>query len=238
MEKEFNILALICARGGSKGIPNKNIREFHGKPILGWVIEAAKCSRALDRIIVSTDNQKISDVAIKYGAEIPGLRPSSLAQDNSNQFDTHAYIFDKLNISDDNSRVCILMNNPFLSANLVQRMVNKAEDSRYERLVTTITQTHIPYYFQIKCKDGIAFPQFKDEYVKTPINRQNRESVYFPFFLGCVGKPSMLKSWEAYKAEVVRGFIPVVLNKNETFDLDDEEDWQIAEALFDTFHNK
>jgi CMP-N-acetylneuraminic acid synthetase len=236
MNKEFDILALICARGGSKGIPNKNIRKFHGKPFLRWTVEVAKHSGEIDRVIVSTDSSQIADVAVKYGAEVPGLRPSYLARDDSDQFETHNYLFNKLNLTDDNSRVFILVNNPYLSIDLIQRMAKKAREFNYERLVTTAVQTRHPYYFQFRCENEICVPQFKDVYLKTPINRQDREIVYFPFFLGCVGKPSMLRSWKAYKKEMARGFIPVVLNKKEAFDLDDEEDWQIAEVIFNAFH--
>jgi N-acylneuraminate cytidylyltransferase/CMP-N,N'-diacetyllegionaminic acid synthase len=236
MDKEFDTLALICARGGSKGIPNKNIRKFHGKPLLGWTVEAARHSGEIDRVIVSTDSPKIAEVASKYGAEVPDLRPSHLVQDDSDQFDTHAYVFDKLDLTDDNCRVFILVNNPYLSPDLIKKMSKKANDCNYERLVTTVIHTRHPFYFQFIGIDETAVPQFKDKYLKAPINRQDREIVYFPFFLGCAGKPSMLRSWKAYKKEMARGFIPVVLNKKEAFDLDDEEDWQIAEIIFNAFH--
>jgi CMP-N-acetylneuraminic acid synthetase len=237
MKNKFDILALVCARGGSKGIPNKNIQKFNNKPILGWTLGAAKQSGIIDKIIVSTDHPKIAEIAREYGAEVPGLRPTQLAMDNSDQFDTHTYIFDKLKINDDNYRVFILANNPFLSPNLIKKMFKKANDCNYERLVTTIIPTHFPFYFEFKDKEKYIAPQFKEQYLDSSINRQNREQTYFPFFLGCIGKPSMLRSWKNYKKEIARGFIPVVLNKKEAFDLDDEEDWQIAEIMFKALGN-
>src|SRR5512139_3426113 len=78
-----NILALIPARGGSKGIPRKNIRSFAGYPLIAWSIAAAKQSSCVTRIIVSTDDEEIASVAREYGAEAPFLRPAELAQDNT-----------------------------------------------------------------------------------------------------------------------------------------------------------
>ncbi|MBF0522459.1 MAG: acylneuraminate cytidylyltransferase family protein [Candidatus Omnitrophica bacterium] len=83
MKKNIEILGLILARGGSKGIPDKNITDFCGKPLIAWTIDAAKKSRFLSRIAVSTDSLKIAKVAKKYGAEIPFLRPKELASDKS-----------------------------------------------------------------------------------------------------------------------------------------------------------
>ena len=78
-----NILALIPARGGSKGIPRKNIRSFAGYPLIAWSIAAAKESKLVTRIIVSTDDEEIASVAKEWGAEVPFLRPSEFAQDNT-----------------------------------------------------------------------------------------------------------------------------------------------------------
>jgi len=81
--KNKKILALITARGGSKGIPGKNIKEFCGKPLIAWAIEAAKQSNLVSRVIVSTDYDKIAEIAKKFGAEVPFMRPAELAQDTT-----------------------------------------------------------------------------------------------------------------------------------------------------------
>jgi len=231
MHRDYEYVGLICARGGSKGIPNKNIRKFLGRPLLGWAVEAARKSRMLDKVIVSTDCEKIAAVARECGAEVPGLRPAGLAQDDSDVFDTHAYVFEKLCIAD-NDRVAILVNNPFLSADLIRKMFNMAERVNFGRLVTTAIKTYHPYYFWFRIDDDICVPYFTHDYLTAAVNRKDREIMCFPFFLGCVGKPSMLYSWKAYKREMVKGFVPVFINKKEAFDLDDEDDWEIAEAIF------
>ena len=78
-----SVLGVIPARGGSKGVPRKNIRLVNGRPLIAWTIEAALGSAYLDRVIVSTDSCEIADLAIKLGAEVPFLRPAELAADDT-----------------------------------------------------------------------------------------------------------------------------------------------------------
>ena len=85
--KTKKIIALIMARKGSKSIPYKNIKLLHGFPLIAWTIAAAKLSKKIDRIIVSTDDKKIAKIAEKFGAEIPFLRPKQFAKDNSTDFE-------------------------------------------------------------------------------------------------------------------------------------------------------
>ncbi len=91
---KHEILGIIPARGGSKGIPHKNILDMQGKPLIAHTIEKAKQSRYIDRLIVSTDDPKIADVARSYGAEVPFLRPAELAADSSRAIDAikHALV--------------------------------------------------------------------------------------------------------------------------------------------------
>ena len=83
MYKNKKILGVITARGGSKGIPGKNIKLLDGKPLIAYTIEAARASRFLTRCIVSTDYEEIANVSKKYGADVPFLRPAELSQDKS-----------------------------------------------------------------------------------------------------------------------------------------------------------
>ena len=75
-------VALICARGGSKGLPKKNIKLLNGKPLITWSINLAKKIDRISRIIVSTDNQEIANIAVSSGAEVPFIRPSYLSEDS------------------------------------------------------------------------------------------------------------------------------------------------------------
>ena len=81
MSDAQHVVAVIAARGGSKGLPGKNIRPLAGKPLIAYSVEAAKASPYVDRVIVTTDSPEIAEVAKKYGAEVPFMRPPELAQD-------------------------------------------------------------------------------------------------------------------------------------------------------------
>jgi CMP-N,N'-diacetyllegionaminic acid synthase len=96
MSKKPIIYGVVCARSGSKGIPNKNIRPFLGKPLLAWAIEAALKSEALDKVILFTDSEEYANIGKKYGAEVPWLEPAEHAGDNSNVFHAFKWLAEKL----------------------------------------------------------------------------------------------------------------------------------------------
>jgi N-acylneuraminate cytidylyltransferase len=79
----MKVAAFIFARGGSKGLPGKNIREFGGKPLIAWSIEQALEAQEIDQVFVSTDSLEIAEIALRYGAQVPFLRPAELASDHS-----------------------------------------------------------------------------------------------------------------------------------------------------------
>lgn len=85
--KKLEVLGIVGMRSGSKGVPNKNIRNLLGKPLVGWVLNAAQCSESITRLIVSTDSKEYADIAKSLGAEVPYLRPADLADDNSSEID-------------------------------------------------------------------------------------------------------------------------------------------------------
>ena len=235
MYKGYRIIALICCRGGSKGIPGKNIKEFAGKPLLGWIFEAAKDSEVFDEVILSTDSEEIAAVGSRYGVTIPGLRPSHLAQDDSDQFDTHDYVFEQLGITDESYRVCNLNNNPFIDADLISLGYEKALGVDFERVVLDSVRVGGDYIYYRQCfeYDGLFLFHFPKKMLASKINRQSDAQTYISINNMRWGKPSVLRTYESYKKEIVlNGFVPIWLPKARNFDLDDKEDWMIAEAVF------
>ena len=95
------ILAIIPARGGSKGIPRKNIQKLAGKPLIAYSIEVALKAKLVDRVIVSTDDEEIAEISIEYGADVPFLRPREMAQDNSNIGEAISYTLKRLQDNDE-----------------------------------------------------------------------------------------------------------------------------------------
>lgn len=109
MLKGKKILALIPARGGSKGIKNKNIINLHDKPLISYTINASLKSKYIDETVVTTDSQDIADVSLQYGASIPFLRPKSLAQDTSKTIDAVLHAINELKKSGQKFDILILL---------------------------------------------------------------------------------------------------------------------------------
>ena len=229
-----NKICLICCRGGSKTIKNKNIKKFAGKPLLAWILEEAIKSKIFNTIILSTDSKKISDIGKKYNILIPGLRPKKLAQGNSNQFDTHKYIFKKLDINDKNSVVCVLNNNPFIDSNLIKKSYKIFRKYNFKKIIADYTKVSGDY---------IAFKQFcisnkkirfinKEKFFNLKLNRQDLKSFYTFIFNIRWGIPSDLVDYKFFKKKLSNSGYGVEISKLENFDIDDMDDWKIAESIF------
>jgi N-acylneuraminate cytidylyltransferase len=229
------ICCLICCRGGSKGIPGKNIKNFHGKPLLQWILEAANKTNLFDKVILSTDCQKIASVGQENGAYIPGLRPDYLSTDKSDQFDVHNYIFDQLGITDETHILCILNNNPFINSDLITEgyQLFKENDCNNISLDTTAVDGDYTYFKQCEMNDGKAMILLNDQYLNSGVNRQSLPKTYVPINNIRWGKPSFFKSYSSFKSEITKnGYLPFKLPKVRNFDLDTLDDWKIAEAVF------
>ena len=96
MVENTKVLVIIPARGGSKGIPRKNIKDFAGYPLIAYSIAAGKRAKSVDRVIVSTDDEEIAEVSRNCGAEVPFLRPSELAQDNTTDMPVISHVLERL----------------------------------------------------------------------------------------------------------------------------------------------
>ena len=129
----FNmVLGLIPARGGSKGVPGKNIKPIHGKPLIAWTIESAKRSRLLDRIIVSTDSTAIADVAHQYGSEVL-MRPAELATDTASTQDVMVHA---LRNCPADTLVLLQPTSPYRGEGLIDSCITEFEENGYDSLAT------------------------------------------------------------------------------------------------------
>jgi len=126
------ILGVTPARGGSKGIPRKNIRELCGKPLIAWTIEAAKQSKLLDRYVVSTEDKKIAEVARKYGAEVL-YRPKELATDEAS---TLSVLQDVLKKIDADVVVLLQCTSPIRDRGLIDRCIKRVLETNADSLAT------------------------------------------------------------------------------------------------------
>jgi len=220
-------IAVIPARGGSKRIPRKNIKDFCGKPMIAWSIEAAKESKLFDHIIVSTDDEEIAEVAKHWGAEVPFMRPAELSDDYSGTTEviTHAmqWALDQGIIID--AVCCIYATAPFVQVkDLVQGWeALKSGDWAY---AFTVTDFAAPIFRSFKQTENggveMFFPEhFQKRSQDLPTALHDAGQFYW-------GRPS---AWLEDKMIFDKQSIPVVIPRWRVVDIDTPDDWHQAELI-------
>lgn len=151
------IIGLITARGGSKGIPHKNIRPLAGKPLIAWTIHAARQSQTLNRVIVSTDDVEIAEVAREWGAEVPFMRPPELAQDDSPHHDVilHAVNWLEAETASPPRYIMLLQpTSPLRTAEDIDRAIALATEKDADSVISVCPIPHHPYFSKQITPDG------------------------------------------------------------------------------------
>ena len=222
------VVAIIPARGGSKRIPYKNIRNFHGKPIIAWSIIAAKKSGIFDDIIVSTDSQRIADVANKYGAITPFIRPDSISDDftGTNDVIKHAAKWYIENVGDIDYICGIYPTAPFLTSSVLVDGFHRLVNSNAAFVFSAVGYSYpIQRDFLISKNDRVQMLN-KENISK---RSQDLEKSYHDagqFYWGLTS--SFINNLNLYSDES----IPMILPAHLAHDIDDEEDWKYAEMLY------
>lgn len=221
-------LAVIPARGGSKRIPRKNIKEFCGKPIIAWSIETAIKSGCFDRVIVSTDDEEIANIARKWGAEVPFVRPKELSDDYVGTtavvrhaiewFNNQGVVFEYV--------CCIYATAPFIKEEDIQQgfEILKNCGSYY-----TFTVTSYPFPIQraVKITNNGRLEMFQPEHSTT--RSQDLEEAYHDagqFYWG------ISEAWIEEQTLFSHQAAPIILPRHRVQDIDTYEDWVRAEFMF------
>lgn len=133
-----SVLAIIPARGGSKGVPNKNIKFLNGKPLLAYTIECAKASKLISDIVVSTDSNEIANISLEYGVEVPNLRPTQLSHDTALTIDVISYEVNRLRSLGNNYEYVLLLQptSPLRTYNHVDNAIKKLLSTNYDTLIS------------------------------------------------------------------------------------------------------
>ncbi|MCK4102788.1 pseudaminic acid cytidylyltransferase [Acinetobacter radioresistens] len=223
-------LAVIPARGGSKRIPRKNIKMFHGQPMIAWSVQAAIESGCFDEIWVSTDDEEIAEVAQAYGAKIPFLRPTHLSDDFATTADVMSHAvgeYDKLNHTLPDYICCLYATAPFVTkADLVQGF-EKIKNNRNLNYVFSATTYSFPIQRAIKLNVDDTVEMFSPQYFN--VRSQDLEEAWHDagqFYWGTA------EAW-LNKAMIFASQSSVVeLPRFRVQDIDTQEDWNRAEWLF------
>ena len=221
-------VAIIPARGGSKRIPRKNIKLFHGKPMIAYSIEAALASGCFDRVIVSTDDQEIADVAMHHGAEVPFLRPAEISDDYATTMDViqHALLWCQQQQLQVEYACCIYATAPFVKAASLRQGLALLLEKQCDY---AFSATSFPFPIQraLKRSPQGAVSMFHPEHLNT--RSQDLEEAYHDAGQFYWGRGEAFIRGEPVFSEHSQ---MVLLPRSEVQDIDTAEDWLNAEALY------
>jgi len=225
-------LAIIPARYGSKRIPGKNIKSFCGKPLIYYSIKVAIESGIFDRVIVDTDSKKIAKIAIKYGAEVPCLRPAELAEDNSKIGDVVVFLLKRLKKEQGYKPDAISLlqtTSPLRELSDLMKCFEVMSDNRIKS-VCTVCETS-PWFLNLSSKKRIFLI---NQETKKSTNTQDVPMGYA--FNGCmvymVKTAEFLKTKKFVDIDNKGETVGVICPKWRSVDLDNKEDWIMAEFLY------
>ncbi len=221
-------IAMIPARGGSKRIPRKNIKLFHGKPIIAYSIDAARASGLFDEIVVSTDDEEIASIARDFGAETPFTRPAEIADDHSTTLDVIAHTIDWY--SDMNVKLetlcCIYATAPMIRGEDLSRGFEALQEEAAS-FAFSATAFEFPIQRAVRLLPNGGVEMLQPEHLLT--RSQDLEPAYHDAGQFCWVKPNRFLAGESVFSANSRA---VILPSFRVQDIDTEEDWIRAEALY------
>ena len=220
-------VCVIPARGGSKRIPRKNIKEFNGKPIIAYSIEAALKSNCFGQVIVSTDDDEISKVAKKYGAHVPFVRPNELSNDyvGTTPVIKHAIEWMESNNNYIENVCCLYATAPFIKSKIISKANKQLKDSNVDYCFS-VTSFAFPIQRAIKITQVDKVDMFYPEHFNT--RSQDLEEAFHDAGQFYWGKAQAFKDELPIFSEVAT---PYVLPRYLVQDIDTMEDWIRAEAM-------
>jgi pseudaminic acid cytidylyltransferase len=221
-------LAIIPARGGSKRIPRKNIKPFCGKPMIAWSIETACLSDCFDRIIVSTDDAEIAELARVYGAEVPFMRPLDLSDDHTGTLPVIAHAIDWVNCNAGvvDFACCLYATAPFTRAEDLRCGFEVLQHSGAD-YAFSVTSYPFPIQRAIRITADQRVEMFNPEHFNT--RSQDLEEALHDAGQFYWGRAS---AWLAGNQLFSHDAAPVLLPRHRVQDIDTEEDWVRAEIMF------
>lgn len=228
----MNIETFIFARGGSKGLPSKNTKIFHGKPLIGWAIETALEVDGISNVIVSTDSLEIANVARKFGAEVPFIRPAEFAEDTSPEWMAwrHGleYVYKKNGVLPQ-AMLSIPTTAPLRSSIDVQNCLDLFEQEKPDAVITVTESHRSPYFNMVKKNENENISLVLDS-EKRISRRQDVPKVFDVTTVAYVLNPNfVMENDSLFGGRVLSVNVP----EERSIDIDTQLDFDIAEFLFD-----
>lgn len=236
MYKNLKILAIVPARGGSKGLPNKNILPLAGHPLIAYSVEAGKRSKYIDRVIVTTDSEAIAEAARKYGADIPFMRPAHLAADLSTDVETFMHALQWLDDNEGYRPDIIVQLRPTSPIRFIEEIDKSIEllidnpEATGLRAVTLSPNTPYKMWRLGNTEADFMQPLLQVEGIPEPYNepRQNLPKVYWQTgTLDLFRREVLMEN----KSMTGRKVLPLVMDSAFAIDIDEIESFRRAESL-------
>jgi len=222
-------IALICARGGSKGLPGKNIKSLDGTPLIGWSINIAKQIDRISRIIVSTDSKKIAKIATEHGAEVPFIRPTDLAADDSPEWLVWRHAINHMENQGEkiDSIVVLPATAPLRSIRDVNKCIDLFEKGGTDSVITVSESNRNPYFNMI-VKDSKGYSSLVIQSDKGITRRQDAPQIFDMTTVAYVVRTSFVKTHNGIFEGRVKS---VTIPSERAIDIDTILDFKIAEYL-------
>ncbi len=221
-------VAIIPARGGSKRITGKNVRNFCGAPIISYSIRAALESGSFDRVIVSTDNAQIADVAKEYGAEVPFMRPAELSDDHTPTIPVVRHAIKALESNGKRIELacCIYATAPFIRIPDIQKGLELLRQNASAEFSFPITTFAFPIYRSVRINNGFVFPVYPEHELTRSQDLPETWHDAGQFYWGTNA------AWKERTGVFSSSSLGIQIPRHFVQDIDTEEDWQRAESMF------
>jgi CMP-N,N'-diacetyllegionaminic acid synthase len=224
------MLAIIPARGGSKGLPGKNIKDLKGKPLIAYTIEAALASKYITRVIISTDDDEIAKVAVQYGAECPFMRPSALAADTARAIDAYKYTLDRIEQETGdmiNDFIVLQPTSPLRTAYDIDKAIEHFQEKNADSVISYCAEHHPIVWHKYIDKDG----KFENIFEAGINNRQEERISYYPNGAIYIFKRNMINNEEYY----TNNSYAYLMDRNRSIDIDTMEDFEYVIFLMERY---
>jgi CMP-N,N'-diacetyllegionaminic acid synthase len=230
MINDKRVIAIIPARGGSKGLPGKNIKELCGKPLIAWSIEAGLASKYIDEVMVTTDSEEIANIARDFGAIVPFIRPAELASDTATSFDVvkHAIEFYKNELNEAFDYFILLEpTSPLRESGDIDGMVEKiiSVEDQFDAIVS-LGEAHL-HPSIMKKTDGNKIESFCKDLIMTT-RRQDNAIAYFPYGVAYIVKTNIFfKEKTFYPSRTTHK----IIKRYQCYEIDDIYDFLAIESI-------
>ena len=230
MYKGKRILALIAARGGSKGLHRKNLRDLAGKPLIAWSITQAAASERIDRVIVSTEDDEIAETSRQFGADVPLLRPKELATDSSPVSEAILHVMRSLKSMGETYDIVMLLEctSPVRYPDDIDNAIAALTDNPGAQSVVGVVElTHEHPTWTFRLSAGYLSSFISGGHSQENLRRQALEKTYLPFSIYL----TWWRSFELYRSFYQPRTLPYLLRREQMADIDDEVDFFITESI-------